>query len=353
MTPSGISDGYAPHEQYEIDGVTSFSPQTDIYALGATFYTMITGRVPLPSIYLSGNIPLQYPSPIDEYISSAIRKATEYNKENRFKTVKDFLSALNLNTKSAQSIDSDKPIIKSFQLKSSSPYYIDDEIELSWNIQNADAVYLNGKTQYGLRKSKTIKYDSSGKKRLTLKVVKGELEVSRTINFEILPKIEETAQQESTRVILADIVEGEKPVIHYFKRSGAITVFEDDMIQLGWKVDNTTEINLNNSIIPLEQRRIVVKLKRGMNVFVLNARNDTGNVSKSLYINGKIRCAEKGRKEEKIHVAKSSKSMTDNSPIKNNNNESISWTIITILTYIICAGLLLVFIIDTIRSWIC
>lgn len=40
----GTSDGYSPLEQYA--GITSFSPQTDIYALGATFYYMLTGSKP-------------------------------------------------------------------------------------------------------------------------------------------------------------------------------------------------------------------------------------------------------------------------------------------------------------------
>lgn len=37
-TPVGISEGYAPIEQYQIGGVASFTPETDIYALGATYF---------------------------------------------------------------------------------------------------------------------------------------------------------------------------------------------------------------------------------------------------------------------------------------------------------------------------
>ena len=45
-TPVGISDGYAPLEQYRPGGVGTFSPQTDIYSLGATFFYLLTGQTP-------------------------------------------------------------------------------------------------------------------------------------------------------------------------------------------------------------------------------------------------------------------------------------------------------------------
>lgn len=47
----GCSDGYAPIEQYA--GITKFSPQTDIYALGATLLFCLTGKDPLKSTDLN------------------------------------------------------------------------------------------------------------------------------------------------------------------------------------------------------------------------------------------------------------------------------------------------------------
>ena len=41
-TPVGISHGYAPMEQYKQGGVSTFSPQTDIYALGAILFSILT-----------------------------------------------------------------------------------------------------------------------------------------------------------------------------------------------------------------------------------------------------------------------------------------------------------------------
>lgn len=45
-TPVGMSKGYSPFEQTYTGGVKSFSPQSDVYALAATLYKLLTGVTP-------------------------------------------------------------------------------------------------------------------------------------------------------------------------------------------------------------------------------------------------------------------------------------------------------------------
>lgn len=45
-TPVCISPGYSPMEQYSKNGVQTFSPQSDVYALAATLFKLFTGNTP-------------------------------------------------------------------------------------------------------------------------------------------------------------------------------------------------------------------------------------------------------------------------------------------------------------------
>ena len=79
-TPVGISYGYAPIEQYRPGGVSEFSPQADIYALGATLYKMITGNMPPQAIEIFNAGQLRLPQYLSFKLDSAIRKAMQLNK---------------------------------------------------------------------------------------------------------------------------------------------------------------------------------------------------------------------------------------------------------------------------------
>ena len=92
-TPVGISHGYAPIEQYKPGGVKEFSPQTDIYALGATLYYLVTGMVP-PSATDLFDTELAYPAPLSPSVCNAIRQAMKFQKKERPQSIDAFLMLL-------------------------------------------------------------------------------------------------------------------------------------------------------------------------------------------------------------------------------------------------------------------
>lgn len=93
-TPTGISHGYAPAEQYNDGGVKEFSPRTDLYSLAATFYYLLTAKVP-PKAFELIDEGLKFPASLPDYIVNAIAKAMSVSKSNRQESVRDFLRELN------------------------------------------------------------------------------------------------------------------------------------------------------------------------------------------------------------------------------------------------------------------
>ena len=92
-TPVGISKGYAPLEQGRDGDVSQFKPSTDIYALGATLFYLLSGIVPPEAsiVYEEGLIRHEG---VSDKTWATIEKAMRPKRKDRPQAISDFMKLL-------------------------------------------------------------------------------------------------------------------------------------------------------------------------------------------------------------------------------------------------------------------
>ena len=89
----GISQGYSPIELYNYGSVSTFSPQTDVYSLGATLFYLISGKVPpQPSTIIEDGLNLSFVK--DSQLKNAIESAMQVGRGKRPESMRTFLNSL-------------------------------------------------------------------------------------------------------------------------------------------------------------------------------------------------------------------------------------------------------------------
>ena len=98
-----LSKGFASIEQYDNEGIQSFTPCPDIYSLGATMYNLLTGKIPTESILRATRLlipPHELNPNISEKTEAVIMKAMEIIPANRYQSIAEMMAELDFSKES-------------------------------------------------------------------------------------------------------------------------------------------------------------------------------------------------------------------------------------------------------------
>ena len=97
FTPVGFAPGFAPLEQYQqylAGGVSTFSPCTDIYSIGATLYYLVMGKVPPTAANIVDDGLGELPKSLSNGTRKAIEQSMKYRRKDRPASAKALLNLL-------------------------------------------------------------------------------------------------------------------------------------------------------------------------------------------------------------------------------------------------------------------
>ena len=89
-TPIGMSEGYAPIEQYQ-QNVEEFSPVSDVYALGATLYYLLHGKRPVSAVHRASGTALLMSKQLSQGVKDIINASMKISKRERANSVDVFM----------------------------------------------------------------------------------------------------------------------------------------------------------------------------------------------------------------------------------------------------------------------
>ena len=133
--PLGISHGYAPLEQYNPEGVSQFSPQSDIYSLAATLYFCVSGKTPPGALKLA-NSPLSFPSGFPSFLKEPIRDAMQSNSKHRISSVSKFIRNINNSKEETQLKGYQTSFTSTTQTQYQNSYYHNNNSNSNSNTNN-------------------------------------------------------------------------------------------------------------------------------------------------------------------------------------------------------------------------
>lgn len=327
-----VSQGYSPIELYNASGIQTFSPQTDIYSLGATLYFLVTGSTPPEvTLLISGVEKMFFPPSISINIVSAINSSTNIVRTKRCKNVSDFVKILGIeqaysikkvatkvdNTNSKEEtvvlhVNDAKPIINFFRRTHSLPVYEGTKTQLEWSVDDAESISVNGEP-FTVNNGKVL----------------FAVDVPGKMKFELIAQNKNGA---TSRECFVDVLELPQPRIRRFEITNNGPFFVGDRVNIDISVTFASEVFLDGEKISSSESINYDVANVGVNEINLTAKNKRHTITKSITIHAH-------NKNSSFHN-KTSSSLDSNSeaiqqPSTNSNTLSPIYYLISIIISIL------------------